>query len=344
MNPWDLSARAYEISAERTDWWEYALFAQAVRDFIKSEPAPLWMDFNEADSGLVFKVNSVDDFQVFIGCIRGLLQRVSAPVSEFADLLAANNVDAFGLPGDSGNPEKITALAGRVGKFYNAAVRLSFEIERIKWSLNEAVFGRAAVIINSAFGKVHADLKAAAAANIQFFENYGPEILKRIDDASVRRRRGEPAALDLSVNFKIKFDEDGNLAHATTMLEEVNADVQAETQRLQLAAQASQAILSEHSTQGYLYLLLNLSMPGLVKIGKTTRSAEERRRELGSATGVPTPFVIAYEMFVSDCHRAEKLIHDLLEPYRVSESREFFRLSGSDAVDAMLQVKRSMHD
>ncbi len=46
------------------------------------------------------------------------------------------------------------------------------------------------------------------------------------------------------------------------------------------------------SGNGYVYVLMNSSMRGLVKIGKTEREPEERAKELSASTGVPTPFMV----------------------------------------------------
>src|SRR5581483_11866894 len=48
---------------------------------------------------------------------------------------------------------------------------------------------------------------------------------------------------------------------------------------------------------GYVYVLSNATMPGLLKIGKTTRSSDERARELSRSTSVPSRFVVEYEIF-----------------------------------------------
>ena len=45
---------------------------------------------------------------------------------------------------------------------------------------------------------------------------------------------------------------------------------------------------------GWVYILTNKAMPGLVKIGLTTRDLEEWAAELLGATGVPLPFVVAW--------------------------------------------------
>lgn len=77
---------------------------------------------------------------------------------------------------------------------------------------------------------------------------------------------------------------------------------------------------------GYLYVLANSAMPGLVKVGKTTRSPSERAGELSGVTGLPTPFIVVYEQLFEDCGSAESFVHAYLEQegYRISDNREFF--------------------
>lgn len=77
--------------------------------------------------------------------------------------------------------------------------------------------------------------------------------------------------------------------------------------------------------RGYVYILSNPSMPGLVKIGRTTRSVEQRANELWQ-TGVPTPFVVEEEFYTPDCVALEAVAHGHLEGKRVSTSREFFKV------------------
>jgi len=80
------------------------------------------------------------------------------------------------------------------------------------------------------------------------------------------------------------------------------------------------------SEKQYLYIFSNPSMPGMLKIGCTTRSPHERQLELHS-TGVPTPFEIEYIFEVADCSACEQLAHRALHSCRVSLKREFFRVS-----------------
>ena len=91
------------------------------------------------------------------------------------------------------------------------------------------------------------------------------------------------------------------------------------------------------STEGYVYVMTNSSIEGQVKIGKTTRDPYERAKELSSATGVPTPFVVVFYKPFKDCHFAEKTIHQYLEKkgYRVNNNREFFSMSIPEAIDVV---------
>ena len=100
------------------------------------------------------------------------------------------------------------------------------------------------------------------------------------------------------------------------------------------------------TNQGYIYVLANSSIPDLVKVGKSSRSASERAQELSRASGVPTPFIVVYEQLFEDCDAAEKLIHAVLTRIgmRQSDSREFFRASSKDVIDVILATPGKSSD
>jgi len=79
-------------------------------------------------------------------------------------------------------------------------------------------------------------------------------------------------------------------------------------------------------TQGYVYVLTNESMPGLVKIGHT-RDIPTRIDELSRASGVPTRFTCFFGALVSDCEYVEKKLHEGLADVRKSPKREFFEIA-----------------
>lgn len=84
-------------------------------------------------------------------------------------------------------------------------------------------------------------------------------------------------------------------------------------------------------------------MPGLVKIGRTARSIETRARELSTATGVPTPFEVILDIFVRDCARAERLVHEHLASQRVATNREFFQVPTSTAIQAIYKAVQEVN-
>ena len=88
------------------------------------------------------------------------------------------------------------------------------------------------------------------------------------------------------------------------------------------------------------YALTNPAMPGLVKIGKTSRDdPQARMKELYNSSGVPLPFecVIAVEVEADPDGGLEKAIHAAFAPYRLNPSREFFQIEPLQ-VEALLKA------
>lgn len=90
--------------------------------------------------------------------------------------------------------------------------------------------------------------------------------------------------------------------------------------------------------KGYVYILINPVMDGIVKIGKTTRSSESRAAEISKGTGVPTAYNVVYEELVSDCRAVEKRLHQIFANYRINPNREFFRIPLKEAIRMLQQV------
>jgi hypothetical protein len=88
---------------------------------------------------------------------------------------------------------------------------------------------------------------------------------------------------------------------------------------------------------GYVYVLSNPAMPGVVKIGKTTTSVQQRMRELNT-TGIPTPFELELSIHVENCHDAELRSHRALKHCRKNSGREFFKISPKNAITTILEI------
>ncbi len=92
-------------------------------------------------------------------------------------------------------------------------------------------------------------------------------------------------------------------------------------------------------SKGYIYILINPSLQkDLLKIGKTTRTPDERSMELSSSTGVATSYYVAYEAETDNCDQAEALIHKELAKFRYKEDREFFKIPLKTAIPIVEKI------
>jgi chromatin remodeling complex protein RSC6 len=88
------------------------------------------------------------------------------------------------------------------------------------------------------------------------------------------------------------------------------------------------------NTRGWVYLITNKAMPGLVKVGYSTKDPQFRAQELGS-TGVPHPFVVEADFICINPREVEQMVHMQLVEYR--EGKEWFRCSLNTATNAVLR-------
>lgn len=91
---------------------------------------------------------------------------------------------------------------------------------------------------------------------------------------------------------------------------------------------------TKNKDTGIVYVLTNDSMPGLVKIGMTTRKDLSQRLNELYTTGVPQQFECAFacEVEAEKCKDLEKALHTAFDPQRVNPNREFFKIKPSQAI------------
>lgn len=91
-----------------------------------------------------------------------------------------------------------------------------------------------------------------------------------------------------------------------------------------------------------IYILTNEAMPGMVKIGLTDQSIDERRRQLDT-TGVPLPFQV-FRVFETEkpMQEVEEALHDAFEDVRVRRNREFFRIAPERVVKLLLLLGKDV--
>jgi hypothetical protein len=95
--------------------------------------------------------------------------------------------------------------------------------------------------------------------------------------------------------------------------------------------------MDQDTSTGIVYVLTNPAMPGIVKIGKTSRGSINARLNELYSTGVPVPFECAFAGRVSDESKVEKAFHLAFGPYRLNPKREFFQIEPEQAI-ALLEL------
>jgi hypothetical protein len=84
--------------------------------------------------------------------------------------------------------------------------------------------------------------------------------------------------------------------------------------------------------KGWVYVISNKAMPGLVKVGISEKDPELRAQEL-EGPGVPQPYRVEYEMLVEGPEDVEQQAHHFLSTYR--EGKGWFHCSAEEAVLAI---------
>jgi len=84
--------------------------------------------------------------------------------------------------------------------------------------------------------------------------------------------------------------------------------------------------------RGWVYVISNKSMPGIIKIGHTLKDPDIRAQELDH-TGVPHHYIVDYEILIENPQKIEQNTHKLLAKY--NEKKEWFRCSIDVAISAI---------
>ena len=88
----------------------------------------------------------------------------------------------------------------------------------------------------------------------------------------------------------------------------------------------------------WVYVLENETLPGLLKIGYTKSTPDERAKQISNATGVPLPYKVAWAFRCFNGELLEGEVHHALRKYRVNNKREFFQVG----LDEAKQTKESI--
>jgi len=87
--------------------------------------------------------------------------------------------------------------------------------------------------------------------------------------------------------------------------------------------------------KGWVYIISNKSMPGLIKVGYSSKDPELRAADLNS-TGSPHPYTVEYEMLIEQPEKIEGLAHKALSQYH--EGKEWFRCTVEEGIAAIQRI------
>ena len=93
----------------------------------------------------------------------------------------------------------------------------------------------------------------------------------------------------------------------------------------------------------YVYVLTNPSSPHIVKIGMTTRTPEERVKEINSATGVIEEWELHWYIQCGQSMDLEKSVHEYLGEFRVRDNREGFKCTPTQAIAAIQKINEERY-
>jgi hypothetical protein len=103
---------------------------------------------------------------------------------------------------------------------------------------------------------------------------------------------------------------------------------------------------------GYVYCMINQSMPDLCKIGmvhKENKTSHDRAKELSDSTSSPLPFKVVFDIKVKEPFKYEKKIHNKLSNFRENKKREFFRCNPEDIekyfkMENLMEIEEERND
>ena len=91
--------------------------------------------------------------------------------------------------------------------------------------------------------------------------------------------------------------------------------------------------VNKTESDGYIYLMKNNSMKdNIFKIGKTTKTPDERADDLSRSTGVAEKFEVISYWKSKNISKDESEIFASLENFRYSDNREFFQIEKNEAI------------
>ena len=305
--PSNLSPRALDLLYTKPRLWEYRLFAQILTDEITQAQM-----LKSSPAICTRQALALVDTGAWLS--RRCTEFITI-TNELVRVYQGNHEDAFGPPGVSGDPGRIAHFARHLAKLYR---------QMIEW-VHSVRFAD----MEPACRSVAYEVSFMPEPVLQAIESLGPALMRQYEQAAALPE-GTSITIDATLNLQV-----GNQDRALRAIVGLSQAI---------AAGQIQPEPGAVGAAGYIYILRNESMPTLLKIGRTARSPRERIAELSSATGVPTPFDLAFDAYVDDCARAEVYVHAVLEEagHRAAANREFFNVDLNTAIAVVIQAQKAV--
>ncbi len=102
-----------------------------------------------------------------------------------------------------------------------------------------------------------------------------------------------------------------------------------------------------NTNSGYVYVISNFAMPGLVKVGQTANNYNDgtdvraRMQDLSSKEGVPENFRLKFAVLVNNYETVERVLHSVFKKFRTNLNREFFTNLIVPAVEEILRKQEA---
>lgn len=300
-----ISDDAKDIFIKRPFLWEYRFYAQVIIDDIEFNKEKILLIQSERNSDPSLNIFNYPSWVI------AKAEKLQESFLEFKELTDANHDDAFGPPGVPGDFKAIISFAHKISSFHFDLIMSLHTVKR--------------AMIDQRCNEIVNEFTNMLNPTISFLENYGINLLNQINNS--KESAEEVIYLDGYFEIGFKLDDENRFYGAITkfckQLEKIDT-------------------IDENNCNdsGFIYLLINASMAGLVKLGKTTRNPRERAKELGAVTGVPFPFEVIFEAYVDNCSQAEKYVHQRLDHARIRTNKEFFKINPTEAIRVMIEAEK----
>jgi len=96
--------------------------------------------------------------------------------------------------------------------------------------------------------------------------------------------------------------------------------------------------------EGWIFVLGNEAMPGLLKIGFSLIDPAIEAEELSNGAALPLPYIVKFKALAVNAHKLEQEVRDRLEDKRIKNSPDFFRCSLNEVTQLIRQLSELKYE